>query len=202
MINTLNRRTLLSGATLLPALALPALGKSLPVSADAALFDIIRQWEAGKKVEIAIGAEHSAPECQAQANEPPIPAALLQPFKLGTAHFSPRGARGWTIQEIQLYEPINEKELLATRQTYEASLKDVWKDAEEGQLRFDAIVDANTDLINSLTETPAQTLQGLLAKCKVAQSENLFTHFMDFSNFAHSLVEDIERIAPQFIGRA
>ncbi len=202
MTNSINRRAMMSGATALPMLALPDIAKALPLQDDADLFDIISEWEAGKKVESVIGAEHSALERQAKANEPPVPAPLLQPFKLGTGSFSPHGARGWTVQEILFYEPTNAEDLLSMKQTYEASYEAVWKDAEEGQVRFDAIVSENTDLINNLAETPAHTLQGLLAKCHVAQSENLFKHFMDFSDFAQSLVEDIERIAPQFIGRA
>ena len=74
------------------------------------------------------------------------------------------------------------------------------KGADEAQERFDEVVSANTDLIQNMADTPANTLQGLLAKCHVCQTENLFTHFMDFTDMAQSIVEDIERLAPQFIG--
>lgn len=202
MTHSINGRTLLSGATVLPMLAHPALATASPVQADAALFDIVDQWEAGKTVESSFGAEHSALERLAQANEPPVPTALLQPIALPTGPVSFHHPRGWTEHELEFYAPSNAKELLALMQSHEAARAAVWKDAEEGQVRFDAIVSANADLINQLAETPAKTLEGLLAKCHVGRTENLFTHFMDFSDFAQSLVEDIERIAPQFMGRA
>ncbi len=37
-----------------------------------------------------------------------------------------------------------------------------------------------------------------MAKCRIAQAEGLFVNFMDFSDFAQSLSEDLERIAPHY----
>ena len=94
------------------------------------------------------------------------------------------------------------KELLTIQNRYDEAYSAVWKEADAGQERFDEIVSDNTDLIYQNAETPAQTLQGLLAKCHVSQVEHLFEWHSSFNEMAQSIVEDIQRIAPQLMGRA
>ena len=232
MSKTMNRRAMLSGATILPMLAIPAFAKAMPTEADTELFDIIRQWKAGKALEISFGAEHTAMERLARANELPVPPELMQPIELPSGSESPGHARGWTKEELERFasfaavpnftrsetgvgfdlhfieKPVpvavraRARELLAIKNRYDAAYNAVWNEAEEGQKRFDQIVSDNTDLIMEMAETPAHTLQGLLAKCHVCKAEHLFEWHSSFNDVALSLVEDIERIAPQFIGRA
>ena len=102
-----------------------------------------------------------------------------------------------------LYEPVphyvraKAQELLVVKKSYDA----VWEEADRGQKRFDAIVSDNTDLLDLLAETPANTLQGLLAKCHVCQIEKLFVSYMDFPGMAQSIVEDIQRLAPHLTAK-
>ena len=108
------------------------------------------------------------------------------------------------IAEIPMKRDVRNlaAELIPIRKQYDDARKVARKGADEAQERFDEVVSGNTDLIQNMAETPSNTFQGLLAKCHVCQTEKLFIHFMDFSDMAQSIVEDIERIAPQFVGRA
>ena len=203
MTKSPNRRAMLTGAIAIAAAALPMVAQAASINADAELFDLIRQWEAGKALEISFGAEHSATEHRAQANEPPVPPELLQPIDLALMGLvTPGHARGWTVAQLERLNTARGKELLAIKERYDAAYDEVWKEATAGQERYDDIVSANTDIVNQLGETPAHTLQGLMAKCRVAQEEGLFVNFMDFSDFAQSIVEDLERLAPQLTVRA
>ena len=232
MSKTMNRRAMLSGATIWPMLAMPAFAQALTPENDAELFDIIRQWEAGKALEISFGAEHTAMERLAQANEPPVPPELMQPIELPSGIERPRNARGWTMEELERFAALstdgkftrsetaagydlhfiegpvpetvraNARELLVIKKRYDKAYIVAWNEAEAGQIRFDKIVSENTDLIMQMAETPANSVQGLLAKCHVCKAEHLFEWHSSFNEVALSLVEDIQRLAPQFIGRA
>ena len=78
----------------------PSLAFAIPTEDDAELFKIIRQREAGTALESSFGAEHTAMERLAKANEPPEPPELLQPIELPAGKESPRHAQGWTVQEL------------------------------------------------------------------------------------------------------
>ena len=94
MTKSPNRRAMLTGAIAIAASALPMLAQAASINADAELFDLIRQWEAGKALEISFGAEHSAMERRAKAAEPPTPAALMQPLDWNGETITPRFPRG------------------------------------------------------------------------------------------------------------
>jgi hypothetical protein len=232
MRHSINRRAAVTGAIAAAVAVLPRVSLASPVEADAELFDLFRQWETGKALEVSFGAEHTAMERLAKAIEPPVPSELMQPIELPWGSESPSEVRGWTVEQLQRFAelstdgkftrletangydlrfveaPVPEavrvkaRELLAIRKRYDAAYDIVWKEAETGQERFDQIVSDNTDLILQLADTPANTLQGLLAKRHVCNTEHLFEWHSSFNEVAQSLVEDIERLAPQFIGRA
>ncbi|MEO6607830.1 MAG: hypothetical protein ABIN69_05115 [Aestuariivirga sp.] len=232
MEKNLSRRHALTGALAIAAAALPALARAAVSDEDTALFNVIRQWQTGKALEISFGAEHTAMERLAKVNQPPVPSELMQAIELPSGLEKPSDARGWTVKELERFAeltsegkftridtdrgydlrftevPVPEavrtkaQELLAVKKRYDASYDAVWKEAEAGQERFDQIVSHNTDLILQLADTPANTLEGLLAKCHVCNTEHLFEWHCSFNEVAQSLVKDIERLAPQFIGRA
>ena len=108
---------------------------------------------------------------------------------------------------ISLKNPVPEavgaraRELLAIKKRYDAAYDAAWKQAEAGQERFDQIVSDNPDHIMQMAGTPANSLEGLLDKCHVCNSEYLFEWYSSSNDVALSLLKDIERIAPQFIGR-
>ena len=141
-------------------------------------------------------------ERKAQAAEPPTPEALLQPIVWNGESHSPRFRRGWCSDEIARLAPPNAKELLALKLAYDKAIDEVWTEADAGQERYDEIVSDNTDIINEIAETPANTLQGLLAKCHMSQVEGLFEWHSSFNEMAQSILEDVQRLAPQMIGRA
>jgi len=187
MKKDINRCAALTGLAAIAAAAFPATLSAAIRGADDELFALMAQWEKGKELEISFGAEHTAMERKAKAAEPPTPAALLQPLDWNGENITPRFPRGWCKDEIAIYAPHKAKELLSITADYEASRDIIWAEARAGQERFDEIVSANTDIINRIGETPAHTLQGLMAKCRVAQAEGLFVNFMDFSDFAQSI---------------
>lgn len=198
MKHSINRRAMFTGAAALPFLALPMMPQAatVDVTADAKLFDLVRQWEEGKALETSFGAQHSDMERRAQEASPPVPAALLQAFDHNGAKITPHFPHGWCTDEIAAFAP-NVKELLALQRDYEKALAVVWIEAEAGQDRFDEIVSANGLIIKQIGETPAHTLPGLLAKCRVSQVEGLFVNYCDYSDFSQGMVEDIERLALQ-----
>ena len=227
----LNRRAMLTGTIAIAAAALPIVAHAATHNEDAELFDLFRQWEKGKALETSFGAEHTSMESLAQANQPTIPPELLQPIDGLPASEKPDPKQGWTIDELErvasltevskftriktdngfdlrsVDEPVPDtarvkaQELLAIKKSYDAQYDAVWEEADRGQKRFDAIVSDNTDLLDLLAATPANTVQGLLAKCHICQIEKLFVSYMDFPRMAQSIVEDIQRLAPQLTAK-
>ena len=228
-----NRRAMLTGTIALAAAALPmvALAATPNTEPDAELFDLFRQWERGKELEISFGEEHSEMNRLADAKEPAIPPELLEPIAGLSGKQFPKAARGWTVNELEHFasltvlpnftrsktdvgfdlhfvdEPVphevraKARELLAIKNQYDYAYAAVWEEADTGQKRFDEIVSRNTDLIDRLAQTPALTLQGLLAKCHVSKVEHLFEWHSSFNEMAQSIVEDIERLAPQLTAK-
>ncbi len=210
------------------ALQIAAQAATPGTNADAELFDLVHRWEKGKALEKSSGVALRAMERLAQANEPPVPPEPLQPIEGLSDTEKPRHARGWLVEELEHFaaltvfskftrskthvgfdshfidQPVpygvraKARELLGIKKRYDAAYEAVRKEAETSQKRFDDIVSVNCDIVNQISETPANTLQGLLAKCRVCQVEGLFVNFCDYSDFAQSMVEDIERLAPQF----
>ena len=90
----------------------------------------------------------------------------------------------------------------AAKLVYDKQRDAIWAEAQAGQDQFDELVSATTDIVNEIGETPANTLQGLLGKCHIAQEEGLFRYFLDYSSFAQGILNDIQRLAPQLSARA
>ena len=203
MTKNLSRRHALTGALALAAAAVPAIvSAATPADADRQLFDVFKRWQAGKALELACEADNSALNLAAEAKGPQVPPQLMQPIEWKGGTEQPKGKHGWTLQDLTLFAPANMSELMTLRLDYEKAYEVAWAEARAGEEKFNAIVSDNTDLINELGETPAHTLRGLVAKCEVAQTEGLFINFMDFSDYAQGLVDDIERLAPQLSGNA
>ena len=202
MQHSLNRRAAIAGIIATVGASLPRAAKAASIEADTELLDLFQQWEVGKALENSFGAEHYAMNRIAKANEPPVPAELLQALETYYGNAKPRHARGWMFEELQSVDTPEARALLPLKLVFEAKYGKAWAEAQAGRVELDKIVAANTDLIGQIGETPAYTFQGLLAKCHVAQVERLFTHFMDFPEIAQSIIDDVERIIPQFTGRA
>ena len=197
MKKDINRRAALTGLLAIAAAAIPTAVSANALCTDTKLFALFTQWEEAKAQELSFGAEHAAMERRATAAEPPVPDNLLQPIEWMGEAMLPKGRCGWTVEELSLFRPANYRDMQAAKLDYDKQRDVIWAEAQAGQDRFDELVSATTDIVNEIGETPANTLQGLLAKCHIAQAEGLFRYFIDYSTFAQSIVDDIQRLAPQ-----